>query len=104
MTLRSVASDLGEQFAQAFLSNITKTNILNSSPPKTETFQTKILIFFHISAQNIECGYSLEPPWRGGSNEYPQSMFLSRNKKNNVHPFKPQFCYIKVGFKGVKIL
>ena len=44
---------------------------------------------FHISTQNIECGYSLEPPRRGGSNEYPQSMFLSRNKKNNVDPCKP---------------
>ena len=39
---------------------------------------------FHISAQNIDCGYSLEKPRPGGSNEYPQSMFLSRNKKNNV--------------------
>ena len=46
---------------------------------------------FHISAQNIDCGYSLEPPWRGGSNEYPQSMFLSRNKKNNAYPSKPSF-------------
>ena len=48
---------------------------------------------FHISDQNIDCGYSLEPhqrggsneyhqlPRRGGSNEYPQSMFSSRNKK-----------------------
>ena len=31
---------------------------------------------FHISAQNIDCGYSLELPRRGGSNEYPQSMFF----------------------------
>ena len=23
----------------------------------------------------IDCGYSLEPPWRGGSNMYLQSMF-----------------------------
>ena len=38
-----------------------------------------------------------------GSNEYPQSLFLSRNKKNDVYPSKPQFCYIKVGFKGVKL-
>ena len=59
---------------------------------------------FHISAQRIDCGYSLEPPQRGGSNEYPQSMFLSRNKKNNVYPCKPQFYYIKVGIKGVKII
>ena len=44
---------------------------------------------FHNFAQNIDCEYSLEPPWRGGSNEYPQSMILSRNKKNNVYPCKP---------------
>ena len=31
-------------------------------PPKNENFQIKILIFFYISAQNIDCGYSLEPP------------------------------------------
>ena len=37
-----------------------------------------------------------------GSNEYPQSMFLGRNKKNNVYPCLPQFYYTKVGFKGVK--
>ena len=37
------------------------------------------------------------------SDGYPQSMFLSRNKNNNVYPCKPQFYYIKVGFKGVKI-
>ena len=57
-----------------------------------------------MNAQNIVCGYSLEPPRRGGSNEYPQSMFLSRNKKNNEYPCKLQFYYIKVGFKGVKII
>ena len=30
---------------------------------------------FLILAQNIDCGTTLEPPRRGGSNEYPQSMF-----------------------------
>ena len=59
---------------------------------------------FHISALNIDCGYFLEPPRRGGSNEYPQSMFLSRNKKTNVYPCKPQFYCIKVGLKGVKTI
>ena len=46
--------------------------------------------------------YSSEPPQRGGSYEYPQSMFLSRNEKQNnkVYPCKPQLYYIKVGFKG----
>ena len=58
---------------------------------------------FHISAKNIDCGYSLEPPRRGGSNEYPHSLFLSSNKKNNVYPCKPLFYFIKVGFKGSKL-
>ena len=58
---------------------------------------------FHISAQNINCGYSLEPPRRGGSNEYPQSMCLSRNKKKLCIPYKPQFYYIKVGLRGSKL-
>ena len=34
-----------------------------------------IILKFLISAQNIDCGYSLEPPRRGVSNEYQQSMF-----------------------------
>ena len=33
------------------------------------------IIFFLFLLKNIDCGYSLEPPHRGGSNEYPQSMF-----------------------------
>ena len=81
------------------------SNILKISPPKKANFQIKKTSdIFHISVQNIDCGYSLEPPRRGGSNEYPQSIFLSWNKKNNVYPRKPQFYYIKVGFKGVKII
>ena len=71
---------------------------------RNENFQIKNSDIFHISAQNIDCGYLLEPPRGGGSNEYPQSMFLSRNKRNNVYPSKPQFYYIKVGFKGVNII
>ena len=76
------------------------SNILKISHPKTEVFQMTNSDIFHISAQNIECGHSLEPPRGGGSNEYQQSIFLSRNKKNNVYACKPQFYYIKVGFKG----
>ena len=68
---------------------------------ETENFQIKISDIFHISAQNIDCGYSLEPPQRGGSNEYPQYMFLSRNKKNNVYPCKPQFYIGGQNYIGV---
>ena len=80
------------------------SNMLKILPPKNENFQIKKSDMFIISAKNRDCGYSLEPPRRGGSNEYPQSMVSSRNKKNNVYPCQLQFYYIKVGFKGVKII
>ena len=86
---------------------ITKTRLFKyteSFTPKTEHFQIKNSDIFHISAQNIDCEYSLELPQQGSSNEYPQSMFIIRNKKNNLYPRKSQFHYIKVGFKGVKII
>ena len=51
------------------------SNILKILPPNTESFQMKNSDIFAISVQNNDCWYSLEPPHRGGSNEYPQSMF-----------------------------
>ena len=42
---------------------------------KNENYQKKNFDIFLIFAQNIDYGYSLEPPRRGGSNVYPQSMF-----------------------------
>ena len=50
-------------------------------------FSDKNSNIFHISAQNIDC-----------------RLFLSRNKKTNVYPCKARFYYLKVGFKGVKII
>ena len=38
------------------------SNILKILPPKNENFQITKSNIFHISAQNIDCGYSLEPP------------------------------------------
>ena len=76
----------------------------NFTTKKWKKIRWKILIFYLFLLKSIDCGYSLEPPRRGGSNEYPQSMLLSRDKKNNIYPCKPQFYCIKVGFKGVKII
>ena len=47
------------------------------SPVKLKTFQFhhKHFDIFSSFAQNIDHGYTLEPPRRGGSNEYPRSMF-----------------------------
>ena len=57
------------------------------------------MILFNIFAQNIHCGYKLESPHRGGSNEYSQCMFWIKNKKIRYTPANPSF-YIKVGFEG----
>ena len=58
---------------------ITKTHpfkyIENFTTKKNEKIQIKNSDIFHISAKNIDRGYSLETPRRGGSNEYQQSMF-----------------------------
>ena len=50
-----------------------------------ENFQQKLLDIFLIFAQNIDCGYTLEPPRRGSSNEYPQSMSWSKNKNQRTN-------------------
>ena len=46
------------------------SSILKILQPKNKNFQIKNSDIFHISTQNIDCEYSLEPPRRGGSNEY----------------------------------
>ena len=46
-------------------------------------------IIFLISTKNLHCGYSLEPPQRGGSNEYPQSMFRAEK-------YQSFFFYLKM--------
>ena len=77
------------------IQNITKTRLFkyteNFFHQKIEKFQMKNSDIFHISAQNIDCGYSLEPPRRGGSNEYPQSMFYAVIRKIKYTPVNPSF-------------
>ena len=100
-------SQVDSSTTSLWTSVITKTRLFKYAEnftTKEWKFSDKNSDIFHISALNIDCWYSLEPPRRGSSNEYLQSMFLSRNKNNNVYPCKPQFYHIKVGFKGVKII
>ena len=52
---------------------------------------TGVYIIFLMSAENINCGYSLEPPRRGGSNEYPQSMFSAE-----IWKLSEFFFYLKI--------
>ena len=72
---RQPTKDYKKKSKQTEIDSITKTRLfiyIEISPPKNWKFSDKISAIFHISAQNIDCGYSLEPPRRGGSNEYPQ--------------------------------
>ena len=62
--------------------NNTKTSLFKYTEKfttKNENFQIKKIVIFHVSLKNIDCGYLLDP-------------------------CKPQFYYIKVGFKGSKVL
>ena len=77
---------------------ITKTHLFKY----TENFTTKkwkfldkdknlIFFIFHISTQNIDCGYSLEPPRRGDSNEYHNVCFWTEIRKIMNTPVNPSF-------------
>ena len=68
------------------------SNILKILPPKNKKKnQMKKSDIFHISAQNIDCGYSLEPPRRGGSNEYYNLCFWAEIRKIMYTPVNPSF-------------
>ena len=87
----------------ALMRRITKTCLYNFDPLIPHFYIVKlgftgVYIIFLISALNIDCGYSLEPPRRGGSNEYPQSMFLSRNMKNIRFFLSENVMFLEVKF------
>ena len=71
-------------------------NIYNVDSLKPHFYIVKLgftgcTVFRLFLLKNIDCGYSLEPPRRGGSNEYPQYVF-NRNMKileflSEIFPF-----------------
>ena len=91
-----------DQVGPIFCITITKTRLYNFDPLKPHFYIVKlgftgVCIIFLISDQNIDCGYSLEPPRRGGSNEYQQSMFWAETWKLS------EFFIWKFSFFGDKI-
>ena len=61
-----------------FVGYITKTCLYYFDPLKTPLLYSKTYtLFFLIMLKTIACGHSLEPPRRGGFNEYLQSIFLA---------------------------
>ena len=72
--------------------NITKTYLYNFDPLKPH-FYRGVDIIFLISAQNIDCEYSLKPPRRGASNEYQQSIFWEEIWKKNQNFYLKTFSF-----------
>ena len=63
-------------FFSAPLQKLAHAIYRDSLAVKIETkIHQKNIDVFNILAQNIDYGYMLEPPCRGSSYEYPQSMF-----------------------------
>ena len=57
-----------------------------------------------IFAQNMDCGYTLEPPKNIDCGDRvltsSRNLCLRAEIMNNVYPCKPQFYYIKLGMLG----
>ena len=82
--------------------SITKTYLYNFDPLKPHFYVVKlgftgVYIIFRISAKNIVCGYSLEPPRWGGSNEYPRTVFEQKYEKYQNF-FSENFQFLEVKF------
>ena len=60
------------------------------------------IILFLFLYENVCCGYSLEVPHRGTSNEYPQLMFSWRNKKKSINTVEKLPCLERAKFLGNK--
>ena len=57
--------------------------------------------FLNIFALNIDCGNTLEPLRRGGSNQYPQSIFRAKrgSRGYTCHGHVSlMLCYILAGY------
>ena len=54
----------------------------------SEIIHSTIVVFsFLFSHKDIGCGYSLEMPEQGTSNEYPQHVFCGEIRRKNISNF-----------------
>ena len=79
LTINFINNMLKSRFQEINLV-ITKNCLCNVYPFEPHFYIAKlgyawVYLFFLFLLQNIDCGYSLEPPRQGGSNVYPQFMF-----------------------------
>ena len=81
---------------------ITKTRLYNIAPLKPHFYIVKlgftgVYIILRISAKNIDCGYSLEPPRRGGSNSTHNLCFEQKYEKYQSF-LSQNFQFLEVKF------
>ena len=82
---------------------ITKTCLYNFDPLKPHFYIVKLvftgvyIILLLLLLKNIDCGYSLEPPHWGGSNEYAQSVFWAEIWKISEF-LSEKFQFLEVKF------
>ena len=95
----------GLKFSQR---DITKTRVfkyVENFTSKNWKFSDKNSDICHISAQKIDCKYSLEPPCEAVLTSTHNLCFWAETRKIIYSiPCKPLFYNIKVGFKGVNII
>ena len=85
--------------------HITKTYLYNVDPLKPHFYIVKlgftgVYIISLFLLKNVDCGYSLEPPRRGGSNEYHNLCFEQKYEKKKK---TTEFVSENVQFLVVKL-
>ena len=81
---------------------IRKTCLYNFDPIKPHFYIVNwglqgYTLFFLFLLKNIDCGYSLEPPRRGGSNEYHNICFEQKYEKYQTF-LSENFQFLEVKF------
>ena len=88
-------------YGRTSMTRLTKIWLYNFDSLKPHFYIVKLgftgvyIIFFLFLLENKDCGYSLEPPRRGGYNEYTQSMFWAEIQKISVFIWKFSFLEVK---------
>ena len=78
------------KYIENFTTKIMKTFEMKTNE-KWKKKMKKNLVGFRFLLKNIDCGYSLEPPRRGGSNEYHNLCFRAEIRKLMYTPINPSF-------------
>ena len=96
------AFSIFETLTLCWMYSITKKCLYYFYPLKPHFYIVKLgftgyTLFFLFLLKNIDCRYSLEPPRRGGSNEYPHSMFWAEIWKYVIF-LSENFYFLMVRF------